>query len=427
MFNLYSAPRESAFLNHFMIFLLMGISSIPILIGNPFLIISFFLALVIFFLKGLKIDSFIISYSLAFLGLFFVHIFVYNQFIYSIFIAYFLRIFLAYFIIKIVGKNSDRYIINQIYFFAIISLIITFLFYLFPQLIDFVNSEITPFFDRLTYFHPNRQHFIIYTMELGWKLDIPRNSGPFWEPGGFAIFLFVALFFNIARHKKIVNLKNIIFFLSIITTQSTSAYLALFVFVILFIVIRYKLIYSAVVLPILVIVFFNLYSKLDFMEGKVEKMYSESQIAYKERVNSRIVSGNINFSNFLSSPIFGIGRFFQIEDEENTGNNGTTLLLAEFGIVGFSYYMICMYASYKNYCKALNFNNKYPFVIIISILILGYSQGIFQKPFFIGLSFMYLINFKPHLNFEYKNILNSNSRMRNNILKSKTSLALDAE
>lgn len=65
--------------------------------------------------------------------------------------------------------------------------------------------------------------------------------------------------------------------------------------------------------------------------------------------------------------------------------------------------------------------------MIISILILGYSQEIFQKPFFIGLSFMYLINFKPHLNFEYKNILNRNLRMRNNILKSKTSLALDAE
>jgi hypothetical protein len=162
------------------------------------------------------------------------------------------------------------------------------------------------------------------------------------------------------------------------------------------------------------------------MEGKVQKMYAESNIAYKERVNSRIVSGNINFSNFLSSPIFGIGRFFQIDDEENTGNNGTTLLLAEFGIVGFGYYMMCMYISYKNYCKVLNYNNKFPLILVVSILILGYSQGIFQKPFFIGLSFMYMISFKEKISYEQRHLLIKKLNMSNNILKTKSGLAIDA-
>ena len=161
------------------------------------------------------------------------------------------------------------------------------------------------------------------------------------------------------------------------------------------------------------------------MEGKVQKMYSESQTAYKEKVYSRIVSGNMNFSNFLTSPLFGIGRFFEVEDEENTGNNGTTLLLAEFGLIGFGFYMICMYLSYKNYCESLNFNLKYPFIVVASLLVLGYSQGIFQKPFFIGLSFMYLVKHNAFLSFGVKNFKFENINMVSKLNNAKSRLIYD--
>jgi len=102
----------------------------------------------------------------------------------------------------------------------------------------------------------------------------------------------------------------------------------------------------------------------------------------------------------MTSPVFGIGRFFEIDEDENTGNNGTTLLRAEFGIIGFGYYFGSTYFSYKNYCRIHNFNSKYAFAIVITLLVLGYSQGIFQTPFFIGLSFMYLLNFNKSSSFD---------------------------
>lgn len=390
---------ENKFLNHFLLYLLMGVSSMPILFGNEFLIAGFVLTTIIFIMKSKRFDRVIVSYNLVFLALFGLHILAYDKFILGIIVAYFMRIYFAYFTVKIIGRDIDKYIVNQIYFFSIISLIITFLIFINPSLADFIYSNITPVFDKITLFQPNRQHFIIYTMELGWKVEIPRNSGPFWEPGGFSVFLFVALTFNLIRDKKFFNKKNIIFLIALLTTQSTTAYLAFFIFVCIYILISYRSIYSFITMPLLIFLFLNLYTNLNFMEEKVNKMYTDSKKASTEKVYSRIVSGKINLDNFYSSPIFGIGRFFQVADEENTGNNGTTLLLAEFGAVGFGYYFLMMFLSYRKYCRRYNFNSYFPLAIIAGLLVLGYSQGIFQKPFFMALCFMFMVKFDNERSF----------------------------
>ena len=129
------------------------------------------------------------------------------------------------------------------------------------------------------------------------------------------------------------------------------------------------------------------------MDEKINKMYEESTHAEKKKVYSRIVSGKVNVENFLTSPIFGIGRYFEIKEEENSGNNGATLLLAEFGLLGFSYYFLMMLFSYREYCRLHNFNKNFSIAIVASLLVLGFSQGVFQKPFFMGLCFMYLVRF----------------------------------
>lgn len=407
--NGFSFNRENTFLNHFLVYLLMGISSMPILFGNEFLIVAFVLTLIIFIGKQKKIDRTVISYSLVFLALFGLHVIAYDQFIFTVMIAYFVRIYYAFFTVKIVGKNIDRYVINQVYFFSIISLIITGIIYASPGIVDYIYADITPMFDKITLFQPNRQHFVIYTMEIGWQVEVPRNSGPFWEPGGFAVFLFIALTFNIVRNKKFWNTKNVIFLITLLTTQSTTAYLALFLFLILYVLIRYRSVYAYLSLPVFIMLFLSLYTKLEFMEEKINKMYSDTQKADKEKVYSRMMSGQVNIESFKSSPIFGIGRFFYMDDEENTGNNGTTLLLAEFGLVGFLYYFVMMYSSYKTYCVSRGSSKYYPIAVIVGIIVLGYSQGLFQKPFFIGLTFMFLVKFDALYYTEKKLVVKSST------------------
>jgi hypothetical protein len=339
------------------------------------------------------VDRVIISYSLIFLTLFGIHFLAYDNFVVQIVVAYMLRICFAYFTVKIIGKNIDIYFINQIYFFTIISLIMTGAILLYAPLTDYIFENITPFFDKLTVFKTDRRHFIIYTMELGWKVEYARNSGPFWEPGGFAVFLFIALTFNIVRTRKFFNKKNVIFLIALVSTQSTTAYLACFVFCCIYVFITYRNLYSIILIPFLIFLFVTAYSRLDFMEEKINKMYGEANNESKKHIYSRIVSGKVNTENFLSSPIFGIGRFFTIKEGENSGNNGTTLLLAEFGLVGFLYYFLMMFFSYKAYCRRFNYNKYFPFAIIVSLLILGFSQGIFQKPFFMAFCFMFLVKY----------------------------------
>jgi len=370
----------------------MGISSMPILFGNIFLIIAFVLTFFIFLFRGKKLDRLIIIYSLVFLVLFMFHILAFNQFLYPILIAYYMRIFYGYFTVKIVGPGIDTLIINQMYVFSIISIIITGIFALSPTAIDYAYANLCTLADEITYFQPNRKHFIIYTMELGWNVDFPRNSGPFWEPGGFSVFLYLAFVFNLIKEKSFFNKKNIVFLITLISTQSTTGYLAFFIFGIVYVVVNKRISYSIVLAPILLAAAIFAYTNVDFLGDKIDNMVQDSQKENRKQIYTRVVSGQINLERFFSSPIFGIGRFYEIDDDSNPGNNGTTLLLAEFGLVGFLFYFANMFRSYKNYCIENKFDPKLPIAIIIGWLVLGYSQGLFQKPFFYALSFMFLFD-----------------------------------
>ncbi len=390
--------RENKVLNYTLVYFFMGVSSIPFFIGDVFLIAGFLLTLFLFLARGKTFDRVVISYSLVFLALFAVQVIAFGEFKLNTVVAYMMRICFAYFTVKIVGRNFDKYFVNLIFYYSILSLIITGAIFANPGIADYIYSNVTPFFDSITYYPNTVKHFIIYTMELGYKVEVPRNSGPFWEPGLFSCFLFLALTFNIVRNKSFFNKKNVIFLITIFTTQSTTAYLAIFVFIIIYIVISNKAIYSAILIPIIAFIFVVAYNQLSFMNEKIEKMYNESTDAEKSKVYSRIVSGKVNVDNFISSPIFGIGRYFVIKEEENSGNNGVTLLLAEFGLIGFGYYFIMMFSSYREYCRMHNFNKNFSIAIIAGLLVLGFSQGLFQRPFFMGLCFMYLVRFeKPGL------------------------------
>lgn len=63
-----------------------------------------------------------------------------------------------------------------------------------------------------------------------WAFSSGRNSGMFWEPGAFQIFLNMALVFDISEQKTLTKndwAKRILLIVTIITTVSTSAYIVL--------------------------------------------------------------------------------------------------------------------------------------------------------------------------------------------------------
>lgn len=63
-----------------------------------------------------------------------------------------------------------------------------------------------------------------------------RNSGIFWEPGAYQLFLNIALLYNFKRNKfvlrRCINVPSILFTVSLLTTRSTTGYFAFAVVII---------------------------------------------------------------------------------------------------------------------------------------------------------------------------------------------------
>lgn len=382
--------------DYFMLYLLMGQSSMPFLVGDVFLIFGFLYSLYFFFARNHKIDSTVFKFSFIFLILFGIQVITSGDFTLSIVLAFMLRVFFGYFVIKMLAEKFPEYFIKVMYFFTIVSLILYVPLYLFSGFESFLTSNITPFFYMITYYK-DYQHLIVFTFDLASKTEFPRNPGPFWEAGGFGIFLNIAVLFNLIKTKGIISKKNIFFFLAIITTQSTGTLITTFIIIISFFTSSKKVSNYILFLPLFLVLAFFAFDGLPFLREKIEKeMISAADDNYKESGITRLVSMRLDFDNFLKYPIAGTGRYkktkLSVDDfhaSEDYRNNGTTKLLAEFGIVGFLLYFYYYLKSFKYFCVINNFPKKFGLIMIITFLMAGFSQTIFTKPFFFSLCFVF--------------------------------------
>jgi len=374
----------------------MGISSMPFLIGNIFLIAGFIYTFIVYFNRFSKIDRWVIVFSSVFLFLFIGQIITFSSIDVPVFIAFFIRIFYAYFTVKIIGKDIDRYYINSMYFFAIVSLIFWSIISIIPSFKYFLLDNITPLFYPITYF-PGYDHLIVFTMNFG-NGEFLRNSGAFWEPGGFGIFLNIALIFNLIRTKKIIEKKNIVFILAVITTFSTGSYITLFILLFAFLIYSKRFSYIIFGIPLIFILATTYFEELPFMYPKILKNIEYAQGNYTNLQRTRFVSALADIDDLRENPIIGKGRFNipRYDDVEkfhqsaDYRNNGTTKFLAQFGLLGFIFYFFTMYKSFRNYCLLHDFPLKFAYFIIIIIMVAGFSQTIFTKPFFFALAFMFI-------------------------------------
>jgi hypothetical protein len=226
----------------------------------------------------------------------------------------------------------------------------------------------------------------------------PRNPGPFWEAGGFGIFLNLALLFNLIRTKIILNKTNFILLLTVLTTQSTGTYITSFTILISFFAFAMRISYLLLLLPALVYIGYLLFYQLPFLNDKMNNEIENVSVSdYKHSPRTRLISARVDYDDFLTHPLFGKGRFRETnvkaedyQSSEEYRNNGTTQLLAEFGIIGFLTYFFFVFKSFKYYCLINKFSPNYSFIIVMVLWLAGFSQGIFTKPFFFSFCFLFL-------------------------------------
>lgn len=401
-------------IDYLQLFVFIAITSMPFFIGDEFLIIGTIFSLITFLSRHKVFDKFIFTYSLIFFFIFLLQSFFFSVLEINVIVGYLVRIFYAYFTIKVLGNKLAIYYVKIIYFFTLISFLFYFPTIFFQDQMVSLMEQLAAYIEPFQLHDPGRTHILVYTFgeqytegEGAVNSIIERNSGPFWEPGGFGVFLILAIIFETIHNRKILTRRNYIFLIATLTTLSTGTFLVLFFFVVSYLLV-YRDFKKLAFLGLFVIVGIVVYANTFFLSEKVDSQLSNKQVvSLKYAPRTRFVSAQLDWIDFTSNPILGRGRFeqtrFDLKEDNsdlvlNHRNNGTTNLLVEFGVFGFITFFYYMYLSFKKYCIIYEIKQYFPIILVLVVILLGFSQMIFLKPFFIGLSFFFL---SPEYNFLY--------------------------
>ena len=389
--------------NYLLIFIVVASSGIPLFTGVEYINILLFLyAFITIIYKGIDKDFRPFFIIFFFISLELVQHYLHGSYSYRTTIGTLIKLSTVYFIIKIVRERFIAYYINILYFFSLI----IFLFYsltFVPGFTETIVNQIAPYFESTTSdldeFYKTSPSIILYTFDPIAMKDY-RNPGPFWEPGAFAVYLIVALIFNIIKEGNLLTKKNVVFVIALITTFSTAGYIALFFLMCGYFIFNRGL-SQKIILIVFVIASLSIYTNTTFLKEKV----THNLYIADESTSSRFGSALADYRLFEKSPIVGWGRGpmryggeVSLFGKDEHRNNGAFILLATYGSLGFLMYFFLLYKSLKNINNLFLFRKRFALVSFFTILILGFAQDLFFKPFFLCFLFLFVIIKSKNIN-----------------------------
>ncbi|MEM4260503.1 MAG: hypothetical protein QXG00_04660 [Candidatus Woesearchaeota archaeon] len=324
--------------------------------------------------------------------------FAFGAFTTSSYIGVFLTFLMPYFIIRIIGYEYWRYYINIVYFFSIISLILWSL----QNISDSFTALLINISSSLHLDPENNESLIIYNLEHKRPTDIlglMKNAGFTAEGGVFSCLLILALFFNTIYSKNIFNKKNIVFIISLLSTNSTAGYAALGIYLtgtsFLFSQKRYKLI----LFPITAVLFYLAIIQLPFMLEKVNKYYEDELYVYEINPNpsrlGRFLSARIDLDIIKENPLWGRGihkesRYLTpLEKEIGYSNSylGIIGFASRYGIIIWSYFFYYLFVFVYKKSRINKINKYYSIIFLLAILATAMGQNPFTNPPYLILAY----------------------------------------
>ncbi|MBX3008349.1 MAG: hypothetical protein KF816_10015 [Melioribacteraceae bacterium] len=398
---------------YFILFLLVAQAGFPFFVGNLVLGLIAGFTLIVFFLDGHKFNKFSYMTIISLIVLMLAQIITTNYFILGPFFGIIFRIIYAIAAIKIIGLEFNKYYIKFMYFFAILSLFLWAILSSSSEIYNTFNEFAHNVIQPLALFPEFvRTNIIIYTNDYWLLNNFPRNAGPFWEPGAFGVFLNLAIMFNTLETGKILNKKNIVFIIALISTFSLGAYIAFFIFLysLIFFVRKIFTFSSIVSFALISLIGIYSYNTFEFLGDKVESSLVKvstfnsdltyNDIYYQVGRNEQAI---LDLNSFYKFPLFGEGQF--IEYAYAASASGLTSILRKWGIIGFLMIFVTMYFSFMKYIKIKMLDKNYIKVILFTFMSVSISQSLFGLPFFLGFIFMYFI-FDSNENTHY--VINKN-------------------
>jgi hypothetical protein len=380
-------------LKYFLIFLLVACYGIPFFRGDINFIILFVCSFITFIYFKKETTKFIYFYLGAFFLILLLQVLSFGFLKIDTLLGQLTRIYIAYLVLKVCENNFIDRFINILLLLIILSTpfyIISLINNDFPPiLINFARQIVEPLeFDKEPYFTP---HFIIFTIR-----ELYRNSGPFWEPGGYALILNFGIILSSIKEKKLINKKSVYLIIALLTTLSTGGIISFFLYSIIYYSHSKSPYYIIFGIPLLVYIFYLSYNTYDFLGEKIKTQVFEVDYA-NQSSNTRSVSAYKDWQTIKESPILGKGIFTPLKEKwSNTNNeyrnNGTSNFLAVWGISGFLIFFTVSFFSFSKFCKNYNYPLTMPLGIVITLLVLNSSEMVLGiSPFSWCFSFMFFV------------------------------------
>lgn len=134
---------------------------------------------------------------------------------------------------------------------------------------------------------------------------LPRNFGPFWEPGVYQAYLYVALFFVLFCRKNVKVFDTVLFSLTMVSTLSTTGIFVLAIIFIGYIVNKRKdngSMIKCVIVSLSVLV--GLYVALN---SEITSALFSKFVVKDSSFVTRWSGIEVNIRGFLQAPVFGLG------------------------------------------------------------------------------------------------------------------------
>ena len=404
LFKISKEEEKTNLLESVNLFLLLSLSGLNFFSdSDSFLFFVFSFNLLLFLYKKEKIDNGFLVFLFFFIFLTIAQLIWFSDGNFKSTIGFFLRLLVAYLVIKNCSNFLSSFL-RLLFFLSLASIFFYLFFLLFPSIEDalFANKH---FWDNPAT-SEYKKSLIIYNIfreplfgidSLG-LFGLPRNSGPFWEPGAFGGYLTIGIAFEMILFRKFSK-RVFIFLIVLLTTFSTTGYMAVALFFLLyFLFLETNKKRRFLIFPPLLAGAFFLISNVEFLAVKIVDQirgFEEEQIYNTQSDNdTRLGSSVLDFKDFQRSPLFGTGPSNETrygkEEVLFMRTNGLTDLAVRVGLLGFLFICWTFLHSLKNYFSVIGISKPKTsaYILMFITFLISLSETYFNMPFFWSLFFL---------------------------------------
>lgn len=222
-----------------------------------------------------------------------------------------------------------------------------------------------------------------------------RNSGFMWEPGAFAAVIVLALLFAFKFYDHF-NLQKYIFIFCILTTFSTTGYIATFIIFIYFSYQKLKSVSLFLTLPLCIVLL-----NVNFVTKKIQDQLNDiedelllTQFSGEYNIHlNRFASFYVDYNTFIENPIIGMGVdvystgknvFYKEYDENVVRTSGLMLSLVKVGLFGMSIFLFMLNKRIRTRFR----DKRYAYLFSVILVLLLFSNPLEFSTVFLCLLFI---------------------------------------